>query len=178
MTDDSYSGWRTSRNQATSGSCRIAARRDPQLCQRCRRRPVKFPATLQDKRGQSRCVLLATKGKARVVGRRWRERTRERENAIKGGGRGHMDFISAVSEAMSLSIPSSLQPTAEISCRMWSMVTLCVTSAMLLSGGSGAPLLAGLSDGTELPKRVAVGTAYLVVCSLSYLRASQAPQCR
>ncbi|KAJ1100768.1 hypothetical protein NDU88_005846 [Pleurodeles waltl] len=43
-----------------------------------------------------------------------------------------MDYVSAVKEAMALSIPSSFRPTTEISCRMRSMVAPCAGSAILL----------------------------------------------
>ncbi|KAJ1156515.1 hypothetical protein NDU88_009234 [Pleurodeles waltl] len=48
-----------------------------------------------------------------------------------------MDLVSAVSDTMALSIPSSLQLTADISCSIRSIVAPCVSSAMLVQGRGG-----------------------------------------
>ncbi|KAJ1104076.1 hypothetical protein NDU88_001491 [Pleurodeles waltl] len=45
-----------------------------------------------------------------------------------------MDFVSAVREAMALSIPSSLRPTAEISCKKRSIVASCAVFVMIPGG--------------------------------------------
>ncbi|KAJ1182080.1 hypothetical protein NDU88_007275 [Pleurodeles waltl] len=68
---------RTTGSPAESRSCRVEARRDSRLCQWRRRYPANFSAMLQEKRGHSRCVPLAGKGKAMVVGRRLRDRSRK-----------------------------------------------------------------------------------------------------
>ncbi|KAJ1170032.1 hypothetical protein NDU88_001913 [Pleurodeles waltl] len=54
-----------------------------------------------------------------------------------------MDFVSAVSEVIALSIPSSLRPTAEISCGMRSIVAPCTGSAMVLGRVIGCTSEAG-----------------------------------
>ncbi|KAJ1186351.1 hypothetical protein NDU88_003133 [Pleurodeles waltl] len=60
---------RTTGSQAESRSCRTMPSRDPRLRQRRGRCPARFPATLQEKRGYSRCAPLVGRRKTGVIGR-------------------------------------------------------------------------------------------------------------
>ncbi|KAJ1145958.1 hypothetical protein NDU88_012241 [Pleurodeles waltl] len=72
-----------------------------------------------------------------------------------------MDFVSAVREAVALSIPSSMRPTAEISCRMCSIVAPCAGSVMISDGVGICTYSSEAGDG-----------------ALEFCRASEKSNCR